>query len=59
MPNDNTAPMGALPIGKEQLLKLTETLMKYKAGKNRTERRIIASENWWNLQEQCRMIRTF
>ncbi len=50
MPNDNTAPMGALPIGKEQLLKLTETLMKYKAGKNRTERRIIASENWWKLR---------
>jgi len=44
-----TAPM-VMPIGSEQLKKLTEILQKYKAGKNITEQRIIASENWWKLR---------
>lgn len=37
-------------IGPEQLLKFTQVLEKYKAGKSQTEKRIIASENWWKLR---------
>lgn len=44
-----TAPM-VMPIGSEQLKKLTEILQKYKSGKSITEQRIIASENWWKLR---------
>ena len=39
-----------LPIGSQQLKELTQILQKYKAGKARTEQRIIASENWWKLR---------
>ena len=39
-----------LPIGKEQLKKFTKILREYKAGKARTEQRIIAAENWWKLR---------
>ena len=39
-----------VPIGSEQLKKLTEILQKYKSGKQVTEQRIIASENWWKLR---------
>lgn len=51
-----TAPMAAeaMPtvqvIGPEQLKKFTQVLQKYKAGKARTEQRIVASENWWKLR---------
>ena len=44
----NTA--GMLPIGEEQLMKFTQVLEKYKAGKVQTEKRIISSENWWKLR---------
>ena len=37
-------------IGPEQLKEFTLTLHKYKAGKARTEQRIVASENWWKLR---------
>ena len=40
----------AQAIGPEQLLKVTQVLEKYKAGKTQTENRIIASENWWKLR---------
>ena len=40
----------AAPIGSEQLKELTQILQKYKAGKSQTERRIVASENWWKLR---------
>lgn len=40
----------ALPIGKEQLKNFTKILQEYKAGKARTESRIIAAENWWKLR---------
>jgi hypothetical protein len=43
------APM-VMPVGSEQLKKLTEILQKYKSGKSITEQRIIASENWWKLR---------
>ncbi len=39
-----------LPVGKEQLKKFTKILREYKAGKARTEARIIAAENWWKLR---------
>ena len=39
-----------LPVGKEQLKKFTRILREYKAGKARTEARIIAAENWWKLR---------
>ena len=37
-------------IGAEQLQAFTKTLEEYKAGKAQTERRILASENWWKLR---------
>lgn len=39
-----------LPIGEKQVQELTRILQKYKAGKARTEQRIISSENWWKLR---------
>ena len=38
------------PIGSEQLKHFTEILQKYKAGKTRTEQRIVAAESWWKLR---------
>ena len=43
------APM-AQSIGAEQLQKFTKILEEYKTGKNNTEQRILASENWWKLR---------
>jgi len=40
----------SLPIGKEQLKKFSKILQQYKAGKARTEARIIAAEQWWKLR---------
>ena len=40
----------AQAIGPEQLKEFTLTLHKYRAGKARTEQRIVASENWWKLR---------
>ena len=37
-------------IGAEQLKKFTQVLEEYKAGKVRTEQRIVASESWWKLR---------
>lgn len=41
---------GVQPVGAEQLKKFTMVLQQYKAGKNHTESRILASENWWKLR---------
>ena len=45
-----------MPIGEIELQKFTKILEEYKAGKAKTEQRILASENWWklrnNLEEQ-------
>ena len=41
---------GVQQIGSEQLKQFTEILRKYHAGKAVTERRIVASENWWKLR---------
>lgn len=46
----NQAPEAAGAIGEEQLKKFTSILEKYKAGKAKTEQRILASENWWKLR---------
>lgn len=37
-------------IGPEQIKKFTQVLEEYKAGKSRTEQRILSSENWWKLR---------
>ena len=46
--------MTALPerkvIGENELKKFMKILQQYKAGKSATDRRIIASENWWKLR---------
>ena len=44
------APETTDAVGAEQLKEFTEILQKYKAGKSRTERRIVSSENWWKLR---------
>lgn len=47
-----------MEITGDQLIKLTNILQKYKAGKARTESRIIASENWWKLRNGWEELRT-
>lgn len=37
-------------IGPEQIKMFTQVLEEYKAGKSRTEQRILSSENWWKLR---------
>ena len=37
-------------IGPGQLKKFTQVLEKYKSGKAQTEKRILESENWWELR---------
>lgn len=49
-PPAEAMPSAVMPIGTEQVRKFTEILQKYKAGKAQTERRIIASEEWWKLR---------
>lgn len=44
---DNNQP---LPVGPERLKEFVEILRRYQAGKAATERRIVASENWWKLR---------
>ena len=39
-------------IGKEQLLRFTATLEKYKGGKKKLETRVIDSEQWWKLRNE-------
>lgn len=40
----------AQKIDAEQLQRFTKILQEYKSGKNQTEQRILASENWWKLR---------
>ena len=37
-------------IDEKKLQELTQTLQKYKTGKARLERRVVAAENWWKLR---------
>ena len=39
-----------LPVGEQELKGFLKTLQNYKAGKSRTEGRILSSENWWKLR---------
>ena len=39
-----------LPIGEEKIKEFMAVLQRYKAGKSRTEARIVSSENWWKLR---------
>lgn len=49
---EQTAPeiMGVEAIGEQQITELMQILMKYRAGKQSVDSRIIASENWWKLR---------
>lgn len=47
---DPTAAPMVKAIGPEQLQVFTKTLEEYKSGKSNTEKRILASENWWKLR---------
>ena len=38
------------PIGEEQVRKAEQTLLEYKAGKERLDSRIIQNEEWWKLR---------
>ena len=40
-------------IGSEQLLAFTKILEEYRAGQAQTEKRILASENWWKLRNSA------
>lgn len=46
----NEAAVRQSVIGPEQIKKFTHVLEEYKAGKSRTEQRILSSENWWKLR---------
>ena len=51
--SDTSAPLpipAVQKIGAEQLQDFTKILQDYKAGKAQTEKRILASENWWKLR---------
>ncbi len=45
-----------LPIGKDEINKARQTLMRYKSDKTNLERKIVANEQWWKLRhwEQMR-----
>ena len=47
---ERTAMPQAMAIGPEQLQRFMQILQKYKAGKQYTDNRIVASENWWKLR---------
>ena len=38
------------PVGEQRLREFMQLLQRYKAGKTGTEKRILASENWWKLR---------
>ena len=50
MDHTDSLEMPVLPIGERQLGEFMGTLQRYKAGKSRTEQRILSSENWWKLR---------
>ena len=39
-------------IDAKKLQELTQTLLKYKAGKSRLESRVVSAENWWKLRNE-------
>ena len=41
------------PVGREQILKFDTILQKYKAGKARLEKRVVAAEQWWKLRNEA------
>ena len=45
-----------LPIGKDEIIKARQTLMRYKSDKANLEKKIVANEDWWKLRhwEQLR-----
>ena len=53
MPADGAEMAMQIAIGPEEVKKFTSVLQKYKAGRANTERRIVASENWWKLRNSA------
>ena len=45
--------MGAARIESARLQELTRMLQRYKTGKARLERRVVAAENWWKLRNSA------
>ena len=45
--------LSAAPIDRARLQELTRTLQRYKAGKARLEKRVVAAENWWKLRNSA------
>ncbi len=45
-----------IPIGKDEIIKARQTLMRYKSDKGNLEKKIVANEDWWKLRhwEQLR-----
>ncbi|MBR6513320.1 MAG: hypothetical protein IKT46_00660 [Clostridia bacterium] len=45
-----------IPIGKDEIIKARQTLMRYKSDKVNLEKKIVANEDWWKLRhwEQLR-----
>lgn len=45
-----------IPIGKDEIAKARQTLMRYKSDKSNLEKKIVANEDWWKLRhwEQLR-----
>ncbi|MBQ4602772.1 MAG: hypothetical protein IJB24_07925 [Clostridia bacterium] len=45
-----------VPIGKDEIIKARQTLMRYKSDKANLEKKIVANEDWWKLRhwEQLR-----
>ena len=51
---NETAPHLAQKIGREEVMKLTDILRAYKAGKSSVEHRAISAEEWWKLHGERR-----
>lgn len=45
-----TTPVGRAPIGREEIAKAAEILVKYKDGKAALETRVVEDELWWELR---------
>lgn len=46
-----------LPVDAKRLQKFNEVLQKYKAGKSKLDRRVIAAEQWWKLRNSDEAIK--
>ena len=42
-----------LPVDKDRIMELDGILQKYKSGKARLEKRVVASEQWWKMRNEA------